>query len=187
LQGHGTTRPLSYRHNPSKFWELLSTSAVAFSEFWGQKDGFMPEPRTKDTTSPLRKIYNLYIQSPQRGKLALFLIYKALDHPAMIFYGLGIIAHKSMVYTSLKENARPLEKLINVCKMIFRSLQEDHPKLFGEPSEVDTLFYRPSVEKVAQAVFVNQATVRSKKKTLRHRNFSVDEICILDNIARYVT
>ncbi len=71
--------------------------------------------------------------------------------------------------------------------MIFRSLQEDHPNLFGEPSEVDTLFYRPSVEKVAQAVFVNQSTVRSKKKTLRHKNFRVDEICILDNIARYVT
>jgi hypothetical protein len=168
-------------------WQEFSTSATSFSEFWELKCGLMPEPRTKDSISPLRKLYSLFIQVPQRGKLALFLIYKALDHPAMVFYGLGIYAHKSMIYTSLNANARPLEKLLTVCKTVFKGLQEDHPELFGDPAQVDELFYRPAVEKVASVVFVKQATVRSKRKSLRSsKSATVDEICILDNVARFV-
>ena len=66
-----------------------------------------------------------------------------------------------MIYSSLQPNARPLQKLISLCKLVFKDLQEDHHKLFGDAATIDEIFYRPAIEKVAGVIFIKQLKVRS--------------------------
>jgi hypothetical protein len=169
-------------------WEHFGTSPIAITEFWDLKCSVLPEPRTKNATSPLRKLFNMFNLTPQRSKLPLFLIYHALNHPMMIFYGLGIFACKKMVNSfPTGEGRRPSEQLTSACKLIFRGLQEDHPKLFGNPDQVEELFNRHAVVRVIATLFVNNSKVKKKREIARHdAEADIDEVCILDNIARYL-
>jgi hypothetical protein len=106
--------------------EQFGISPIAFAEFWNLNAA---EPRTKNAASPLRKLFNMFYVNPQRAKLPLFLIYHALNHPLMIFHGLGIHTAKKVVYTYKKDLAsahrRSSSKLVasfsSLCK---RSTQD---------------------------------------------------------------
>jgi hypothetical protein len=166
-------------------WEQFGISPIAFAEFWNLNAAILPEPRTKNAASPLRKLFNMFYVNPQRAKLPLFLIYHALNHPLMIFHGLGIHTAKKVVYTYKKDSGkRPSEKLIEACGLVFKSLQEVYPGLFGKPDRMDEIFHRQAILRVVATLFVSSSNAKKKKAIARDTDGHIDEVCILDNIAR---
>jgi hypothetical protein len=173
---------LSKSHGISKKaeWAAISLGDEVRSSFWSEVESKMLPPRREEAIHPFRKLYAKFqAPHPNKVKLAAYLVFLALDHPMMLFYGLGIFGAKKMA-THLDEP--PSVKLLETCKTCFVNLQQSYPQLFGTSPKT---FASAQVANFIKHVFRKPSTVKAKG-TAAADQVKVDEPYILSCIAGYV-
>jgi hypothetical protein len=106
-------RPLEYASLEEK-WLQWSTSPVSFDEFWRHVQHTVQEPPVKFATHPFQRLFKFFTATNSKHKLALYLIFKAIQSPAMIIFGMGVISAKHEMITN-RMDVKPSYMLHAIC------------------------------------------------------------------------
>ncbi len=156
-------RPLEYASLEDK-WLQWSTSPVSFDEFWRHVQHTVQEPPVKFATHPFQRLFKFFTATNSKHKLALYLIFKAIQSPAMIIFGMGVISAKHEMITN-RMDVKPSYMLLAICKKQFLGLQIQLPRLFGEPTNAVAGWNAKEIQKVMRMLFVSSKSTRAKKKS----------------------
>jgi hypothetical protein len=174
-------RPLQRTNTSKAMWDTMSTGKEVVEKFWSDVDSRFLPPRRQEAIHPFRKLYARFkAPAPNKVKLASYLVFLALDHPMMLFYGLGIFAAKKMA-RDLRDT--PSTTLLEACKVCFIGLQQSFPQYFGKDPKV---FAFKQVSNLIKHLFRKPSAVKAKG-TSSADDIKVDELCILSCIAGYVS
>jgi hypothetical protein len=187
-------RPLEYPSVDEKRVQW-STSPVAFDEFWRHVQHVVHEPPVKFATHPFQRLYKFFTASTSKHKLALYLIFKAIQSPSMIMFGMGVISAKHEMIAN-RMDVKPSHMLLAICKRLFLGLQIQLPRLFGEPTNMVSGWSMNQVLKVIHLLFVSSKSAKTKKVNAiskkkeeapaAEEEAEIDEVSIYDCIAGFV-
>jgi hypothetical protein len=179
-------------------WSDISVSSDnRILKFWEHRN--LDSPAVSSANHPLRKIFVKFSKTnpPSSSKLALYLIAKALEHPTMIFYGLGILTCKSKwINDALSGGAAPSSALIETTKKVFSQLRLEEPKIMESVS-----YNVKNIRFVIAWAFSKAASSGKKAKKQTGHSWdkaqasadkgaaatSINEVAIVDSIYSYVS